>query len=982
LAGEGKEVDAAAAWQTASGRLGAAAPPLNAWFLVQAGYALRIAQRKEGSEDAFQQAIRIASPCGWELTRQVSVAIAQSLRQTEFREPLGYYQQALAARPDSRDLMTAWILDRIGNETLNLGRHSEAEQQLRRALAIQQELAPEGLASAHSLFLLGVIAINRDDLAEAGANFNRALGIQESKGAIAGSLTSLSYLGAVARRRGELANAEAYARRAVSLLERKEPMSLFLAMVLDNLSSVLRSRGDFRSSEEYCRRAMAIKSKLAPNGTHMAASLKMLALLAQERGDWPQAQAYARRALRMTQKIDPGGQRAVDSIRFLGHLAYTQGNFDKAQEYLLQALKISPGASTSEILAELGDVAQARGNYEEAEMRYRDCLDMETKLNPGSVTHVETLAALANRLRLRNEVKEAGLKYEEALERLEDVANRWGGNDEIRADFRATHQNYYREYADLLISQGRPESGFEVLERSRARALLETLLAAHVDVHEGADPALIEKARSLSSSIRAKQESRARLLAEGHTDEQLRALEKEIGDRTAEYKALDDRIRSAYPGYATLTRPQLLTAKQIQGQLLDADTLLLEFSLGEERSFVFAVSPDSLQAFELPKRAEIEKLARRVYALLTVRNRVILAEAPAQREDRWKRAERDFIEASSALSRMILGPIASQLANKRLLLVTDGALAYVPFSLLPEPAVSTPVPLVTNHEIVNLPSASVLAVLRQQELNRPTAAKAVAVLADPVFDQHDERLSKTRMHAPASGRGSDRDDAEADSFQAPPKPSGLLTRSATDVGLGRRGGALLPRLRFSRQEADAIMGVTPSGMGMKAVDFAANRSHAVSPELREYRIVHFATHGLLDSAHPELSGLVLSLVDKNGKPQDGFLDLQDIYNLNLSADLVVLSACETGLGKEINGEGLIGLTRGFMHAGASRVVASLWSVSDAATARLMAEFYKAMEKEGLRPAAALRQAQIHIRSQKRWSSPYYWAAFQIQGEWK
>jgi CHAT domain-containing protein len=139
---------------------------------------------------------------------------------------------------------------------------------------------------------------------------------------------------------------------------------------------------------------------------------------------------------------------------------------------------------------------------------------------------------------------------------------------------------------------------------------------------------------------------------------------------------------------------------------------------------------------------------------------------------------------------------------------------------------------------------------------------------------------------------------------------------------------------------------------------------------------------LLDSVHPELSGLVFSLVDENGRSQDGFLGLDDVYNLNLPADLVVLSACKTGLGKEMNGEGLIGLTRGFMYAGATRVVASLWNVSDAATANLMANFYKAMEQDKMAPAAALRAAQIQMWKQARWKSPYFWAAFEIQGEWK
>jgi CHAT domain-containing protein len=157
---------------------------------------------------------------------------------------------------------------------------------------------------------------------------------------------------------------------------------------------------------------------------------------------------------------------------------------------------------------------------------------------------------------------------------------------------------------------------------------------------------------------------------------------------------------------------------------------------------------------------------------------------------------------------------------------------------------------------------------------------------------------------------------------------------------------------------------------------------ATSGHLAQYRIVHFATHALVDNKRPELSGLVLSLVDERGEPQDGFLTLQDVYNLNLPAELIVLSACKTALGKEIQGEGLVGLTRGFMYAGAVRVVASMWDADDAATAALMAQFYKGMERDGLRPAAALRQAQISLWKQTRWANPYFWGGFQLQGEWR
>jgi CHAT domain-containing protein len=267
-------------------------------------------------------------------------------------------------------------------------------------------------------------------------------------------------------------------------------------------------------------------------------------------------------------------------------------------------------------------------------------------------------------------------------------------------------------------------------------------------------------------------------------------------------------------------------------------------------------------------------------------------------------------------------------------------------------------PLIVEHEIVHLPSASALAVLRRELAGRQPAAKAVAVLADPVFSADDARVksgAKTRAGE-----------------EAPPE----LTRAINDV----RGE--MRRLLLTRDEAEAILSVTPRTDGFGALDFRANLATATSDELSRYRIVHFATHGLLNSEHPELSGVVLSLVDERGQPQDGFLRLHEIFNLRLPAELVVLSACQTGLGKEVKGEGLVGLTRGFMYAGAARVVASLWQVHDAATAELMKRFYRRMLKDGMRPAAALRAAQIEMWKKPQWQSPFYWGGFALQGEWK
>ncbi|HYE14544.1 MAG TPA: CHAT domain-containing protein, partial [Pyrinomonadaceae bacterium] len=196
------------------------------------------------------------------------------------------------------------------------------------------------------------------------------------------------------------------------------------------------------------------------------------------------------------------------------------------------------------------------------------------------------------------------------------------------------------------------------------------------------------------------------------------------------------------------------------------------------------------------------------------------------------------------------------------------------------------------------------------------------------------------------------------------------------------GGQGLSRLPFSRREAEMIAALAPAGQARRALDFEASRRLATSGELADYRFVHFATHGILNGEHPELSGVVLSLIDERGRPVDGFLRLNEIYNLRLPAELVVLSACQTALGREVRGEGFLGLVRGFMYAGSPRVVASLWKVDDRATAELMRRFYEGMLGQGLRPAAALRRAKVEMLKEQRWHAPFHWAAFELQGEWK
>ncbi len=215
-----------------------------------------------------------------------------------------------------------------------------------------------------------------------------------------------------------------------------------------------------------------------------------------------------------------------------------------------------------------------------------------------------------------------------------------------------------------------------------------------------------------------------------------------------------------------------------------------------------------------------------------------------------------------------------------------------------------------------------------------------------------------------------------------PSPSERPATPAGDSQGSPQRSAPWERLLGTRREAQAIAALVEPQACRLALGFEASRATALDPQMAQYRILHFATHGALNAQRPELSGLVLSSVDAEGDAQDGFLRLHDVYGLRLGAEMVVLSGCETALGRDVKGEGLVGLTRGFMYAGVPRVVSSLWRVPDDATAELMTRFYTAHLKAGLPASQALRQAQLSLYRQRSSTDPYHWAAFLFQGDWR
>ncbi|MEG5123357.1 CHAT domain-containing protein, partial [Microcoleus sp. ARI1-B5] len=603
------------------------------------------------------------------------------------------------------------------------------------------------------------------------------------------------------------------------------------------------------------------------------------------------------------------------------------------------------------IYSELGEKQKALENYSQSLTMFRVVTDLG-----GEALALFNMASVK---RDQNNLSEALNDIESSLKIIESLRTKIA-SPELRSSYFATVQNYYEFYIDLLMQlhKTNPKSGYdtkalEASERSRARSLLELLFESNANIREGIHPDLLQQEKSVQQQLDAIEKQRIEAISSPNPNAtKIAEIDKQRLALLQQYQQLQTNIRTASPRYAALTQPQPLTLPEIQKQILDENTILLQYSLGKNRSYLWVVTSTGLISYELPKRADIETAAKDFLEAIT---------SPIQRD-----IPQQVAQASANLGQVILQPAAAQLGKKRLLIVPDGVLHYTPFQVLTLDQTRRPntnVPLIVEHEIITLPSASTLAILRQNYGDRKPPGRTLAILADPVFSPDDERIK------------------------------GKITQATTEkleannLGLNRslrasNRGWPPERLPFTRQEAQTISSLFPSASSSQKIDFDANRTTATDGSLANYQIVHFATHGLANSKNPELSGILMSMIDDKGNLVNGFLRLTDIFNLKLAANLVVLSACQTGMGQNVKGEGMVGLTRGFMYAGAQRVAVSLWYVDDEGTAVLMQKFYQKMQQQKLAPAAALRAAQMEMMQQEKWRSPYYWAAFTLQGEWK
>jgi CHAT domain-containing protein/tetratricopeptide (TPR) repeat protein len=795
-------------------------------------------------------------------------------------------------------------------------------------------------------------------------------------------------------RMGFVYNALGEKQKALSYYNQALPLSRKVAdkggeaATLNNIGQVYNDLGEKQKALSYYNQALPLSRKVADQAGE-ATTLNNIGGVYNDLGEKQKALSYYNQALPLSRAVDDKGGEAT-ILNNIGLVYSDLGGKQKALSFYNQALplrrEVVDRGGEATTLNNIGRVYSDLGEKQKALEFYNQALTLFSAVGDKG-GEANTLGNLAKLERNRDNLEASLKQIETAIDIIEELRKSYTNKD-LQSTYFASMQGYYQFKTNLLMElhKKNPSQGYDALalnnnEHSRARVLIELLAEANAKVRRGANPELLQKENDLLQQIEATQS----LLQQQKSGNQKEEEDDVVDDSTKkeedvlenlldQYRELQATIRQSSPKYANLKYPQPLDLQQIQQQL-DKDTVLLQYSIGEERSYLWAVTPTSLTTYELPGKQAIEIAAEKFKSGISSPNGGLEAEV---------------IKASNDLSKILLAPVADKLPGKRLVIVADGALQTIPFAALPLPnpeidkgsekvrdnkggelSDSTNLttkqppyqPLILNHEIVNLPSASAIAIQRQELANRKPAPKALAILADPVYSATDPRVT-----------------GKSDSSQITAELQ--VERSALDRSAKNLNRSGFARLLGTEAEAQAILKLIPENKRQEAFNFDANYSWATSGSLNQYRIIHFATHGLVNPENPELSGIVLSLVDKQGKQIRGFLRLGDLFNLDYPAELIVLSACETGLGKNVNGEGLVGLTRGLMYAGAARVAVSLWKVNDDGTSVLMQEFYKQMLQENKTPAAALRAAQIKLWKNPKWQKPYYWGGFTVSGEWR
>lgn len=839
------------------------------------------------------------------------------------------------------------------SESQNNDDHPLAIRTAQDAVALFQSVSDvEGIATAYGL--IGQYYLAQNSLADSAQYYDLALQIWREKANPQKQADVLIMFGYIEGRKGEWLNVVSYLTQAQNLID-EESNSAQMAQIASGLAYVFEESGlpetalaQYQRAMEYFRQANDERSS-----NRMFLQTAYMQFLLEN-----YSAALTRLQQALTNFESSPTSRMLDIAEcheYMGQVYIAVGQYDLALEHLQPLLAVYNKAGNRQEAAQVhalighiyqqqGSISRARKSFLEASQIFRE---VAAPLKDASVRFA------LGRLELNNGNYEAAERYlKESIENTENI-RRDLKTRVFAAAFSASVHERYEAYVECLMrknksqpSRGLEALAFEASELARARSLAELLRDTQTTGLIGVDPSLAQREKSLRQAIRTTVDETVSLLATDYRKDELDKLEGSLTRLREQHKQVTANLRQANPDYDKIDELTGYSLQQIQNLVIEDDqTVLLEYLLGQNASYVWVVTRNSIKVFDLPSADAITAVVRRVY------------ENVSKEPD--DENSRQLSKATAELAEIILRPVAAELNARRVIVVADGALNYLPFQLLPNPSANNE-PLVAKYEVINAPSASILGQLRQEKQYRGLRTKVLAAFGDPVFaSNYAQYKSSDPVELSAAVRGTRSVEVRADDLD----PSTIQPLSYT---------------KFELNNLSAIAG---SG-AFVARGFEASREMLSSMDLSKYAILHFATHGVLDPDKPEDSGFYLSTVDPSGHDQDGFINMQDVYRLSAPVDLVVLSACRTGLGKDVRGEGLIGLTRGFMFAGASSVVSSLWKVDDEATAELMKHFYENMLQKGMRPADALRAAQNTLRHNPNWQSPHFWAAFTLQGEFK
>ena len=910
-----------------------------------------------------------------------------------------------------------------------LGNNDKAQAELNRVLNFYSERNVENEtpavrhAYANALNNQGEVSYSKGAVLKSSDYFERTLKLFRQTNDRHGQARALLFAGHIANGLGQLDRAKEYFTQAGNLarevknrsvealaitaigithsLERKdedgiqlhrEAMTIFRligdrqseAITLNAIGQAYQNLNKKEFALDYYKQALKLFEEKG-TADFVPATLYQIASLYREMNDLGTALTYFEDCARLS-RANRKRRMEVYALKEIASIYVSQGKRQTALSRYREVLRFH--SLTGDVrgqaltLNAIGDLYLVSGRKRQALVVYQQALPLSERSGERGV-EIATLYNLARAERDCGVIDKAKNYIERSIEEIETLRT-----NVASPDYRSSYFSGLRQHYDLYISLlmeldgQRPNQGFAAQallasERSRARAFLELLAEAGADIRQGVDPLLLKREKELQGLLAAHARYLMEVAGSPEAKQEQAALNERLDILKAEYEEVQAQVRNQSPRYQMLVRPKPLRIDELQAQL-GKDDLLLEYVLGDEHSYLWAVTSNSVKGYELEPKSVIESAALDVHTFTTARQE-IGATVDDQYQSRVEKGDREVYNRSLSLSRMLLKPVEGMLENKRLLVSTEGVLQFISFDSLPKPTAEPLDPgialqdvrvqksfLISDHEIVILPSISALAAIRAESFQRAPSNRVVAVFADPVFSANDDRVQKRTD-----------EDKKSELAKSIPQTDRSAFRSSDSVAL--RGD--LGRLTHASEETDSIIAAA-SGNAWIFKGFEASRENAMADKIGESAIVHFATHGYVNTERPELSGIVLTMVKPDGTPVDGFLQLHDVFNLKLSAELTVLSACDTGLGKDVRGEGLIGLTRGLMFAGSRSVVASLWKVDDRATAVLMGHFYKALLQDGMSRAAALRYAKNQLRKDPAWAPPFFWAGFVLQGEYE